>query len=99
LKALPVFAPWISYQHYWSKSVRSNATFGRLQVQSTEFSPADTYHKSSYSAANVIWNPYGGLSFGAEFMYGRVQQKDGSTSNAPRLQFSGRYTFVRLHQE
>lgn len=99
LKALPVFAPWISYQHYWSKSVRSNATFGRLQVQSTEFSPADTYHKSSYSSANGIWNPYGGLSFGAEFMYGRVQQKDGSTSNAPRLQFSGRYTFVRLHQE
>jgi len=70
-----------------------------LQVQSTEFSPADTYHKSSYSSANGIWNPYGGLSFGAEFMYGRVQQKDGSTSNAPRLQFSGRYTFVRLHQE
>jgi len=22
LKALPVFAPWISYQHYWTKSVR-----------------------------------------------------------------------------
>jgi len=99
LKALPVFAPWISYQHYWAKSVRSSATFGWLQVQSTEFSPADTYHKSSYSSANVIWNAYGGLSFGAEFMYGRVQQKDGITSNAPRLQFSGRYTFVKLHQE
>jgi outer membrane DcaP-like protein len=99
LKALPVFAPWISYQHYWSRSIRSSATFGWLQVVSTEFAPQDVYHKSSYSSANVIWNPYGGLSFGAEFMYGRVQQKDGLTSNAPRLQFSGRYTFVKLHQE
>lgn len=99
LKALPVFAPWISYQHYWTKSVRSSGTFGWLQVQSTEFSPGNTYHKSSYSSANVIWSPYGSLSFGAEFMYGWVQQKDGTRSNAPRLQFSGRYTFVKLHQE
>ena len=99
LKALPVFAPWISYQHYWTKSVRSSGTFGWLQVQNTEFSPEGTYHKSSYSSANVIWSPYGSLSFGAEFMYGWVQQKDGAASNAPRLQFSGRYTFVKLHQE
>ena len=99
LKALPVFAPWISYQHYWNKSVRSSGTFGWLQVQSTEFSPATTYHKSSYSSANVIWSPYGGFSFGAEFMYGWVQQKDGARSNAPRLQFFGRYTFVKLHPE
>ena len=99
LKALPVFAPWVSYQHHWTSSVRSSATFGWLQVQSTAFSPENTYHKSSYSSANVIWNPYGTLSFGAEFMYGWVTQKDGATANALRLQFSGRYTFVKLHQE
>jgi DcaP outer membrane protein len=99
LKALPVFAPWVSYQHYWTRSVRSSATFGWLQVQSTEFSPENTYHKSSYSSANVIWNPYGSLSFGTEFMYGWVTQRDGATANAPRLQFSGRYTFVKLHEE
>ena len=99
LKALPVFAPWISYQHYWTRSLRSSGTFGWLQVPSTEFSPGNTYHKSSYSSANVIWSPYGSLSFGAEFMYGWVQQKDGARSNATRIQFSGRYTFVKLHRE
>jgi hypothetical protein len=99
LKALPVFAPWISYQHYWTKFIRSSATFGWLRVASTEFSPGNTYQKSSYSSGNVIWSPYGSLSFGAEFMYGWVQQKDGARSNTPRLQFSGRYTFVKLHQE
>ena len=98
LKALPVFAPWVSYQHNWTRSVRSSATFGWLQVQSTAFSPGNTYHKSSYSSANVIWNPYGSLSFGTEFMYGWVKQRDGATANAPRLQFSGRYTFVKLHE-
>jgi len=99
LKALPTFAPWISYQHYWTRSVRSSATFGFLQLENTEFQPSSTYHKSSYSSANIIWNPYGSLSFGTEFMYGWVEQKNGEHANAPRIQFSGRYTFVRLHRD
>ena len=98
LKALPAFAPWVSYQHHWTRSVRSSATFGWLQVQNTAFQPENTYHKSSYSSGNIIWNAYGSLSFGTEFMYGWVKQKDGVTANAPRLQFSGRYTFVKLHE-
>ena len=97
LKALPTFAPWVSYQHNWNRSVRSSATFGLLQIQNTAFQPGNAYHKSTYSSANVIWNAYGSLSFGAEFMYGWVEQKDQAKSNAPRLQFSGRYTFVKLH--
>ena len=99
LKALPTFAPWISYQHNWTRSVRSSATFGLLQVQNTAFQPGNTYHKSTYSSANVIWNPFGSLSFGTEFMYGWVEQKDQAKANAVRLQFSGRYTFVKLHPE
>jgi hypothetical protein len=97
LKALPLFAPWISYQHWWSRSVRSSATFGYLQLQNTAFQPGNTYHKSSYSSANIIWNAYGSLSFGAEFMYGWVEEKNGASANAPRIQVSGRYTFVKLH--
>ncbi|HEY6414235.1 MAG TPA: DcaP family trimeric outer membrane transporter [Edaphobacter sp.] len=97
LKALPTFAPWISYQHNWNRSVRSSATFGLLQIQNTAFQPGNAYHKSTYSSANVIWNAYGSLSFGAEFMYGWVEQKNQEKANAPRLQFSGRYTFVKLH--
>jgi hypothetical protein len=97
LKALPLFAPWISYQHWWTRSVRSSATFGYLQLQNTAFQPGNTYHKSSYSSANIIWNAYGSLSFGAEFIYGWVEEKDGASANAPRIQVSGRYTFVKLH--
>lgn len=99
LKALPTFAPWISYQHFWNESLRSSATFGWLQIQNTAFQPEDTYHKSSYTSANIIWNVYGSLSVGAELMYGWVREKSGATANAPRFQISGRYTFVKLHEE
>ena len=55
LKALPLFAPWVSYQHWWARSVRSNATFGFAQIQNTEFQPGNMYHKSTYSWANSIY--------------------------------------------
>jgi hypothetical protein len=97
LKALPLFAPYFSYQHHWTRSVRSAATFGFVQLQNTAFQPGNTYHKSTYSSGNMIWNAMGGLDFGAEFLYGWVEQKDGAKANAPRIQFSGSYSFVRLH--
>jgi hypothetical protein len=97
LRALPLFATNGSYQHYWSPAVRSNATFGFVQVQNTGFQPATTYHKSTYSAANLIWNPVGTLNLGAEFIYGWVEEKSGAHANAPRFQITGRYTFVKLH--
>jgi len=97
LKALPLFAPYFSYQHHWTRSVRSAATFGFVQLENTAFQPGNTYHKSTYSSGNMIWNAMGGLDFGAEFLYGWVEQKDGAKANAPRIQFSGSYSFVRLH--
>ncbi len=97
LKALPLFATYGSYQHYWKPWIRSNATVGFVQLQNTDFQPLTTYHKSTYSSVNLIWNPVGSLDFGAEFLYGWVEEKSGASANDPRFQITGRYTFVKLH--
>jgi len=98
LRSLPLFATYGSYQHFWTPVLRSNANFGFVQVQNTTFQAGNTYHNSIYSSANLIWNPVGSLDFGAEFIYGWVQNKNGETANAPRIQFTGRYRFVN-HEE
>jgi hypothetical protein len=97
LRALPLFATYGSYQHYWSPALRSNATVGFVQVQNTAFQPANTYHKSTYSSANIIWNPVGSLDFGAEFIYGWVKEESGAHASEPRFQITARYTFVKLN--
>lgn len=97
LRALPLVATYGSYQHYWTSGVRSNGTFGFVQVQNTAFQPANTYHKSTYSSASLIWNVVGSLDLGVEGIYGWVENKNGAHANAPRFQFTGRYTFVKLH--
>jgi hypothetical protein len=99
LKALPLISTYGSYQHYWSEKVRSSGTFGFVQVQNTAFQPGTTYHRSTYSSANLIWNITGSLDLGAEFLYGWVEEASGNHANAPRFQVTGRYTFVKLRKE
>jgi hypothetical protein len=99
LRALPLFATYGSYQHYWSPALRSSATLGFMQVDNTDFQSDHTYHKSTYSAVNLIWNPVGTLDVGAEFLYGWVTEKSGAHASEPRIQITGRYTFVKLHPE
>ncbi|HET8924112.1 MAG TPA: DcaP family trimeric outer membrane transporter [Candidatus Acidoferrum sp.] len=99
LKATPALGAEAGYQHYWNKSLRSNLVYGHAQVQNTGFQPKSTYHKSEYTAANLIWNPFGSLNVGAEFLYGRQVLKSGQTGNAPRIQFSAKYTFVKIDRD
>jgi hypothetical protein len=97
LRALPLFGTYASYQHYWTPVLRSSATGSYVKVDNTAFQAANTYHRSTYSSVNLIWNPVGSLDVGAEFLYGWVQEKSGATANDPRFQITGRYTFVKLH--
>jgi hypothetical protein len=91
LRALPVTAPYFGYQHYWSSKVRSSVIYGFDQVNNTAYQSGSTYHKSNYMAGNLIWNVFGSLNVGSEFLYGWVKKKDGSSVNAPRIMFSAKY--------
>ena len=95
LRAVPVVATYGSYQHFWIDRVRSSIMYGFVQVDNTNFEPGTVFHQSNYAATNVIWNVVGSLNVGAEFLYGWVVEKNGSTGNAPRLMLSAKYSFVK----
>ena len=95
LKALPVVATYGGFQHFCFPRLRSSVVYGFVQVQNTEAQPGGTFHQSNYSAGNLIWNPFGSLTVGSEFLYGWRVNKDNSSGNAPRIQFSAKYNFVR----
>jgi len=99
LKATPAVGAEGAYQHYWMKGLRSNLVYGYARVQNTAFQPKSTYHRSEYTAANLIWNPFGSLSVGGEFLYGWQVLKSGQTGNAPRIQFSAKYSFVKIDRD
>ena len=95
LRPTPETATEGDYQHYWTAKLRSNAVYGFVRVVNSSFQPATTYHRGEYMAANLIWNPAGSLDVGAEFLYGWQILRNGVEGNAPRIQFSAKYNFVK----
>lgn len=95
LAAIPMFATYGGYQHYWGNPLRSSVVYGFVQMENTDLEPSSTYHKSNYTAVNLIWNPIGSLNVGAEFLYGTLEEKNTAKADAPRFMFSAKYNFVK----
>ena len=96
LEATPAVGVEAAYQHYWRKTLRTSAIYSYAAVNNTDLAAASNYNHATYSGANLIWNPYGSLNLGAEFLYGWTMEQNGLKANAPRIQFSAKYSFVKL---
>ena len=99
LKATPAVGVEAAYQHYWLKNLRSSAIYSYAAVNNTAFfssAAPGTYNHATYTGSNLIWNPFGSLNVGAEFLYGWAMEQNGLKANAPRIQFSAKYSFVKV---
>jgi hypothetical protein len=96
LEATPAVGVEGAYQHYWAKELRSSAFYSYAAVNNTDRAAATTYNHANYTGGNLIWNPYGSLNVGAEFLYGWAMEQNGQKANAPRIQFSAKYSFVKV---
>jgi hypothetical protein len=95
LQATPSVGVVAAYQHYWLKTLRSSVIYSYAAVNDTDRATS-VYNHGTYTASNIIWNPYGSLNLGAEFLYGWIMRQDGQKANAPRIQFSAKYSFVKV---
>ena len=98
LEATPSVGVVTSYQHYWLKTLRSSVTYSYAAVNNSDRATS-VYNHGTYTSSNIIWNPYGSLNVGAEFLYGWIMRQDGQKANAPRIQFSAKYSFVKVEAD
>jgi len=96
LVATPAVGIEAAYQHYWFKRLRSSAIYSYAAVNDTDLAAPTTYNHATYTGTNLIWNPGGSLNLGAEFLYGWTMEQNGQKANAPRIQFSAKYSFVKV---
>ena len=104
MKVIPAFGAWAAYQHWWTKSLRSSATYGFVRMD-TDFdmypntANQGTYKQTQYASANLIWSPWPPFDVGLEYLFGHrtvtdSTAVDGSTTGANhRLQFTMRWNF------
>jgi len=76
--------------------LRSSAVYSYAAVNDTNLAAPTTYNHATYTGTNLIWNPGGSLYLGAEFLYGWTMEQNGQSANAPRIQFSAKYSFVKV---
>ena len=99
LEATPAVGVEAAYQHYWLKNLRSSAVYSYAAVNDTDLAAPTTYNHATYTGANLIWNPYGSLNVGAEFLYGWAMEQNHESANAPRIQFSVKYNFIKVQAD
>ncbi len=104
LRAISAFGAWGAYQHWWSKSLRSSATYGIVRLDSDfDLWPnpknTGTYKQAQYASMNLVWSPWPPFDVGLEYMFGQrivtdSTAVDGSTTGQNhRVQFTMRWNF------
>jgi len=93
LKLFDVTAAYVSFQHWWRDSVRSNFTFGAVSVDNPDFVSGDAYKQTLRFSTNLFWTPTPRIDLGAEFLWGERENEDGENGDATQLQLAARYRF------
>ena len=99
LVATPTWSASGAYQHYWTKTLRSSATYGYLRINRTAQDPGESYHVSNYASGNIIYQSSPLYLFGAEYIYASLRRKDDFEWIGRRVQVSLSFFFNRYPTE
>lgn len=95
LKPLPVIAAMAGYTHSWAKKWRSTASFGFVNLENEYSQDWNTYHRTYYASANLVFQLFKRLAFGAEGLYGYKQVKSGASGDVFRGQLTIMYALFK----
>lgn len=91
--ALPVAATYAGYQHHWSETMRSTATFGWVYVDNLDIQDGSALHQTLRYSINLSWSPIPRLDLVGEFLSGQRFNKDGEKGTASQWQLGTRFRF------
>jgi len=75
----------VSYIHHWTDKLRSTGMVGHARADLQDWQPGSFFKSSTYAAANLMWRVQPYLTLGAEYGYGRRENKDGSDLDNHRI--------------
>jgi hypothetical protein len=86
LEALSYVSGLLALTHRWNDQWRSTATYGYVDLDSTDPQTGDAYQTTTYASANIICQVRRQMSVGLEGLYGDKETKDGSSGELWRVQ-------------
>jgi hypothetical protein len=92
-EAVPLTGVLAYYDHFWNERWSSSIGYSYTEVDNTNFQDGDTFQKGDYASGNLLFYPADNLMFGAELLWGKRTNNDGSNDDDVRFQFTAKYTF------
>ena len=86
LQALPVASAYVGYEHWWSATWQTTATWGTVLVDNLDVQAGDAFHRTDRATLNLSWSPIPRLDLVGEFLWGRRIDKDGRRGEASQIQ-------------
>ena len=93
MQALPVFATYAAYKHYWHGTLRSTFCAGYVNVYNLEIQSDSAYHRTLRLNINLIYSPVSRLDLGVEYLWGRRVNKDKQYGKANQIQLATIFRF------
>jgi hypothetical protein len=81
------------YDHYWSGPWSSSIGYSQHHQDNTGGQADNAFKTGSYASTNLLWTPAKNVLWGAEFLWGKKEQKDGQSARDTRVQFTGQFKF------
>jgi hypothetical protein len=81
-----LFGWMVGVTHDWTERLSSNFTYAENRLDNTAFQRPDNVHRTTYLAANLIWNPLERVRVGIEYLYGLRENVDRAVGSAHRVQ-------------
>ena len=64
-----------------------------MDLNNPGFVDGDSYKRTYRLSSNLFWTPTPRIDFGAEYLWGRRENKDGEEGDATQIQLMTRYRF------
>jgi uncharacterized coiled-coil protein SlyX len=93
LELFDVLAGYVSWQHWWRGNLRSNFTFGMVDVDNPGFVEGEAYKQTMRFSSNVLWTPTPRINIGLEYLWGVRENENGDDGDATQIQASAQYNF------
>jgi len=102
LRTLQAWGYYVDYEHVWGEQhwfglplndLRSSLIWGRVTVRNLQEQPGNAYHKTDRLSLNLVWSPVPRVDLGTEILWGRRENKDGSSGTARQFQLRARFLF------